>query len=107
MGLGMARTGAAECDSNKHSNNMSVLAPCNVLATCSVQVVICIDNIYWTQEVAAAIEPRPEQRERQLDLSIPELHSLHLLHSLGERVRSGKLEEYHQKSVGQPTCHSS
>ncbi|CAL1158737.1 unnamed protein product [Cladocopium goreaui] len=36
------------------------------------QVVICIDNIYWTQEVAAAIE-------------------------------SGKLEEYHQKSVDQLT----
>ena len=94
MGLGMARTGAAECDSDIQQQWQRAS---------SVQVVICIDNIYWTQEVAAAIEPRPE-RDRQLDLSIPELHSLH---SLGDSVRSGKLEEYHQKSVGKQTCHSS
>lgn len=98
VGLGMARTGAAECDSDIQQQWQRAS---------SVQVVICIDNIYWTQEVAAAIEPRPEQRDRQLDLSIPELHSLHSLHSLGDSVRSGKLEEYHQKSVGKLTCHSS
>lgn len=55
VGFGMAWAGAACCQELDGQPKPSTAAKR------FHQVVICIDNIYWTQEVAVAIEFWPEQ----------------------------------------------
>ena len=59
MGLRMAWTGLRNTAQTCGMQLMNLVPTCPDMSTTSGdydQVVICIDNIYWTQEVAAAIE---------------------------------------------------